>query len=83
MKTTKTEIALGSLHHMCVEIEGVLAWPDKELRLCFGESAKGRSTKAIRDWMKLQLHEGKRVLPIGKPCEGFDYQNGCPGHPKE
>jgi len=30
-----------------------------------------------------ELAEGHEVLPIGSPCEGFDYKSGCPGHPVE
>lgn len=28
------------------------------------------------------LAAGHDYLPIGEPCEGWDPQTGCPGHPK-
>ena len=68
--------------HMCVDIEGVLRWSDRELAKLFtadnGATMRGHY---VRDWLKLQLAQGKRVLPMGKPCEGFSYETGCPGHP--
>jgi hypothetical protein len=68
--------------HMCVDIEGVMRWPDGHLRRLFSEDdGSKKSGKFVRDWLKLQLHQGKRVLPMGKECEGFSYQTGCPGHP--
>lgn len=35
--------------------------------------------KECRDWLKVQLAQGKRVLPMGN-CKGFNFQTGCPGH---
>jgi hypothetical protein len=69
--------------HMCVDIEGVMRWPDKDLARMFSDDGIRRSGKYVRDWLKLQLAQGKRVLPMGKPCEGFSYTDGCPGHPDE
>ena len=36
----------------------------------------------MRDWLKLQLLQGKRVLPMGEKCEGWSDITGCPGHPR-
>lgn len=47
----------------------------------FTEDGEMKSGKYVRDWLKLQLAQGKRVLPMSKDCEGFSYQDGCPGHP--
>lgn len=67
--------------HMCVNIEGVLRWPDSKLRNLFmDDNGFRRPGREVRDWLRLQLAHGKRVLPIGKPCEGWSYQTGCPGH---
>jgi hypothetical protein len=27
-----------------------------------------------------ELVRGHDVIPMGEPCEGFDYKKGCPGH---
>jgi hypothetical protein len=67
--------------HMCVDIAGVLRWPDKDLVKMFtGDDGLKKSAGEVRDWLKLQLAQGKRVMPFGEPCEGFSYQTGCPGH---
>ncbi len=67
--------------HMCVCIEGVLRWPDKDLRNLFtDEHGNKQSGRYVRDFLRLQLHNGKKVLPMGEPCEGFSYEDGCPGH---
>lgn len=65
---------------MCVDIEGVLRWPNSKLSKLFTEDGQEKPGSYVRDWLKLQLAQGKRVLPMGK-CEGFNYQTGCPGHP--
>lgn len=70
--------------HMCVDIEGVLRWPDAELQKLFMDpDGQKRPGRYVRDWLRLQLAQGKRVLPMGNPCDGFSYQTGCPGHPVE
>jgi hypothetical protein len=65
---------------MCVDIEGVLRWPDKQLSMLFTENGVNRPGRYVRDWLKLQLAHGKKVLPMGE-CDNFDYQTGCKGHP--
>jgi hypothetical protein len=65
---------------MCYNIQGILRWPDKDLRKMFtDESGNHPPAKLIRDQLKLWLNEGRRVMPLGE-CEGFSYQTGCPGH---
>jgi hypothetical protein len=34
----------------------------------------------VKDYFLNALAEGKKVIPIGEPCEGFSYITGCPGH---
>lgn len=69
---------------MCVNIEGVLRWPNKMLNKLFSDdSGQPRGGHYVRDWLKLQLAQGKHVLPMGEPCEGFSYLTGCPGHREE
>lgn len=77
MSTSKT-------WHMCVDIQGALRRSDKELvRLFTDPDGVKRSGRYVRDFLKLELMRGKRVLPIGDECVGFDYVNGCPGHINE
>lgn len=71
-------------HHMCIDIAGVLRWPDRDLAKLFTDDGIKRPGSYVRDWLKLQLALGKRVLPFSDcPCEGFSYETGCPGHPYE
>lgn len=66
---------------MCVDIQGVLKWPDKDLAKLFAEDdGTHRSGSYVRDWLRLQLAHGKKVLPTSEECVGFDYVKGCPGH---
>lgn len=73
----------GRTVHMCIDIQGVLRRSDKDLQALFHEDGIKRTGKYVRDWLKLQLAKGKRVLPMGERCEGFDDVTGCPGHPCE
>lgn len=78
-----TEIADGKTRriHMCIDIAGVLRWPDKDLgKLFTDDDGSHKPGRYVRDWLKLQLAQGKRVLPMSKDCVGFDYQKGCPSH---
>ena len=71
-------------HHMCVDIAGVLRWPDKDLcRLFKDDDGSKKPGRVVRDWLKLQLAQGKRVLPMGEKCEGWSDVDGCPGHPRK
>ena len=68
-------------YHLCIDIEGVLGWHDEDLtRLFVDDDGFKRPPSYIRGWLKLQLAQGKKVLPFGKPCEGFSYDTGCLGH---
>ena len=72
----------GRTVHMCVSIEGVLRWPDKDLVNMFSDDNGHRQpARMVRDFLKLELLKGRRVLPMGEPCEGWSYETGCPGHP--
>ncbi len=70
-----------STHHMCVDIEGVLRWSNTKLSRLFTDDGIQRPGRTVRDWLKLQLAQGKRVLPIGEKCQGWSDVTGCPGHP--
>lgn len=80
MSETQATPVFRRVVHMSVDIAGVLRWSDKELVGMFKDSdGKRQSGACVRDWLKLQLAQGKRVLPMGE-CEGFSFVNGCPGH---
>lgn len=68
---------------MCIDIAGVLRWPDNKLRELFkDENGFKRPGSYVRDFLKLELLKGRKVLPMCelKDCPGFDYVKGCPGH---
>jgi len=65
--------------HMCANIEGLLKRSDSFLGKLFNDDGKQVSGKRVREWLKQQLAEGKRVIPCGT-CDNFDYQTGCRGH---
>ena len=67
-------------YHMCVDISGALRRTDCELGKLFTDDGVPVSGKHARDWLKLQLAHGKRVIPLGE-CDNFDHQKGCLGHP--
>jgi hypothetical protein len=39
-----------------------------------------RDTRELRQMLTDELAKGHKVLPIGKPCEGWSWETGCPGH---
>jgi hypothetical protein len=38
------------------------------------------SGKEVREVLYDELAKGRKVIPMGEPCEGFSYDTGCPGH---
>lgn len=68
--------------HVCLSVRGALKWPKTKLkRLLRDESGAWVSADDARDWLMDQLAMGREVVQLGsKPCEGFDYKTGCPGH---
>lgn len=72
--------------HCCLSVRGYLA-SDEKLRSLVGSLTKNGEpltrVDEVREALFDQLARGHEVLPLGKPCEGFDYKKGCPGHEKE
>ena len=68
--------------HICQSVDGALVnWGNREWK-SIAKSNNCSVDEAKRAFLTY-AREGKRVIPIGDPCEGFDYQKGCPGHPVE
>ena len=79
---------IGRTIHCSVDVRGLLRQNKRELARWRGAFVMGNgSTSAantvdeIREVLFDQLAMGREVLPIGKPCPGWDYKTGCPGHP--
>lgn len=73
---------MSRIHHMQIDIAGCLRnHTDRQLgRMFHGEDGSTMTGPQVRDWLRLQLAHGKRLLPCADNCEGFDFQTGCPGH---
>jgi len=66
--------------HCCLDIRGALRWPLRRLRGMFRIDGRACSGAQAREILLDHLSQGRRVLPMGEPCEGFSYETGCPGH---
>lgn len=69
--------------HVCLDIRGALRWSRRRLaRLFRTEDGRRYMTAAeAHETLCDELAKGRKVLPLGEPCEGFSYQTGCQGHP--
>ena len=71
--------------HMCIDIAGCLrriSEGDKSLACAFtDEDGRPMITTVLLAQLQSLLDDGKRVMPMGEPCEGFSDETGCPGHP--
>ncbi len=75
---------LGVRHtHLCINLRGVLRhFKPHEWRGCVTrDNGSVLTTDEVREYFMDELSKGRRVIPLGKPCEGFSYETGCPGHP--
>jgi len=66
-------------YHFCQSIKGALKNWSKEEWEEVGKRNK-MTAEAAKEKFRIWDFEGKKVIPIGDPCEGFSYQDGCPGH---
>lgn len=75
---SKTEI-----RHMSMSIQGFLN--NYKYRNCDGiatdDDGNPISGREFKAYLRKCLKKGWRLIPMGNDCEGFDHQNGCPGHP--
>ena len=70
--------------HLVLDVEGASRWPDWRLRdLLATDKGEPVSAEDARAYLREQIEQGVRVMPLGEPCEGFDPVTGCPGHPVE
>lgn len=66
--------------HCCIDIRGALRNVRNLVGSVKDDSGRKLTRHEIEEWLMDELARGRKVLPLGKPCEGFDYQDGCPGH---
>jgi hypothetical protein len=71
--------------HTCVSVRGMLRWDSRYAKrmlktVSHDDGTPFRSVEELREYLMDELAQGHEVLPVGDPCEGFDYKTGCPGH---
>ena len=67
------------LRHICQSVDGALSnWTMKEWKSVAKEN--NLTVAELKDVFRKYKADGKRVIPLGEPCEGFSYWSGCPGH---
>ena len=72
-KNVRTQI------HICQSVEGALKnWGKREWRSM--AVSNNMTPEDVKIEFQILHRQGKRVIPIGEPCEGFSYETGCPGH---
>ena len=72
-----------TIKHMCVDVRGALMnWVDREWHHVITDDAgKKLSAREAKLALLDELAKGHFKIPVGGPCEGFDYSGGgCPGH---
>jgi len=84
MQTTEEARFVKRTMHMHLDVAGAIKWPLRKLgKMLKAENGRFVDGRTARDWLRDQLAQGVRCLPIGEPCEGFDPAKGCPGHEVE
>ena len=70
------------IHHMCMSIEGCLRnHKDRKITIFNNNNGSRATDKQARAYLAECQAKGWKVIPLGEPCEGFDYfGHGCPGH---
>ena len=69
--------------HLKLDIKGcLLNWDRERMERVFTDYlGRELSDWDARNYLLDELANGHRVLPVGGPCDGFDYSGGgCPGH---
>lgn len=69
-------------YHLCVDVRGALLnWSDRAMDGVF-QHDDGRPMKHTEAKLALmdEIAKGHKVIPAA-PCDNFDYQKGCLGHP--
>lgn len=76
---------MSTLYHSCLDVSNALRrFTDQQLGTLFQEVGTGRKLSAseARAYLVCEKAAGHEVVPLG-PCDRFDYQKGCLGHPRQ
>jgi hypothetical protein len=67
--------------HMSLCLAGALKWRKNLKGIFTDENGNEVSHMEAKKYIKECIEKGWRVIPMSEePCEGFSYQDGCPGH---
>ena len=70
--------------HICIDVRGAIRNArDKNstARNMRHDDGRPATLDEALDFLFEQLEQGRKVIPYGEACEGFDYSGGgCPGH---
>ena len=70
--------------HGCIDVRGLLLKKDRDLRgWLTNDDGRELSPQEARLALMDELLKGHEVIPVGDPCEGFNFKTGCPGHPAD
>jgi hypothetical protein len=71
-------------YHLCLDVRGCLAnWSNRDLAGIFttDDGKRRLSADEAKQALMDEIAAGHAVIPYG-PCNNFDYQQGCMGHPE-
>lgn len=69
--------------HICLDVRGCIhngEWRRSLVGSCTDDGGRKLTAREILDALLDHVAQGHKVIPFGKPCEGFSYETGCPGH---
>lgn len=68
--------------HLSQSVRGALNnWKKSDFKNAFvREDGTKLTAEEAKEFLLDCLSEGKEKIPLGKPCKGYDYKKGCPGH---
>lgn len=70
---------MSKILHVGLSIRGALK--DETLARCItAKDGRQLSQLEIHNILCDLLADGVEMIPIGEPCEGWNWKTGCPGH---
>lgn len=70
---------MSRIIHVCQSVDGAIKnWGPREWKSL--AQSNNMTIAAVKEQFRIMQFEGKKVIPIGEPCDGFSYQDRCPGH---
>src|SRR5690348_14280089 len=75
-------LRMSTSYHFCLDLRGALInWTDRQWRgVLHDDNGRVLSPREAKLALMDELAKGRKVIPCS-PCDNFDYQKGCKGHP--